>query len=105
MKKIIIAICIIGCMGSYAQNLTNSPLAQQVPENLRIDASLYQIGQIALTSIASAETRMQDSGLRIRQNDLGEKYVNVELSIRTIMQLRRLRMKSVPLILKAWASR
>ncbi|RYU95223.1 S8 family serine peptidase [Emticicia agri] len=79
MKKFIIAISMSICMGSYAQTLTNAPTLQNVPENLRIDASLYQIGQIALTSVANAELRMQDSGLRTRQNELGEKYVNVEI--------------------------
>ena len=78
MKKILIILFVNICLVSYSQDLSNVVLTASIPKNIQIDASLYQIGQLATTNLVSAEAQFTDKRLRVRETN-GQKYVNVEI--------------------------
>lgn len=79
MKKILTLIFSLALSMAHSQDIKNVQLAENVPENVRIDATLYNIGKIAATNRAAAETQMKDNGLRMRTGSNGEKLINVEI--------------------------
>lgn len=79
MKKILTLIFALTFLVVYSQEITNAQLVENVPENVRIDATLYSIGKLAANNKAAAETQMSDAGLRMRTGSNNEKLVNVEI--------------------------
>ncbi len=81
MKNILIVFLLsIPFLGfSQEENLSrNTLLAPQMPEDVRIDASLYQIGQTAVKSLNSAQSLTQNMDLRTRETN-GQTLINVEI--------------------------
>ncbi len=81
MKNILIVLLLSITFGGFSQeeNLSNNTLlAPQIPESVRIDASLYQIGQTAIKSLTSAQSLTQSMDLRTRETD-GQTLINVEI--------------------------
>lgn len=79
MKKILTLIFSLAISMAHSQDIKNVQLAENVPENVRIDATLYTIGKMAASNRAAAETQMTDNGLRMRTGSNGEKLINVEI--------------------------
>jgi hypothetical protein len=64
---------------SQVEDLSNNtPIAPQMSENNRIDASLFQVGQVATTNMISAQNLAQNMNLRTREVN-GQKLINVEI--------------------------
>ncbi|GGD57443.1 hypothetical protein GCM10011514_21940 [Emticicia aquatilis] len=79
MKNILTFILSLIFLITYSQDINNPQIVESVPENIRIDATLYNIGKLAATNRAAAETQMSDTGLRMRSGTNGEKLINVEV--------------------------
>ncbi|UBM57778.1 S8 family serine peptidase [Marinilongibacter aquaticus] len=79
MKNLMVLFLAFCALGTMAQDISQEPDVLSVPENVKIDASLYQVGQIANTSIAEAENKMENMNLRMRGEDSGARFVNVEI--------------------------
>jgi hypothetical protein len=81
MKKILIIILLLQANLLAAQQVQTSAAeltAWETPENSRIDASLYQVGTLALTNKVQADRETENREFRT-SSETGGKLINVEI--------------------------
>lgn len=79
MKNLFIIFLSLSVSLSFGQSISNNETIAHFPENVRIDASLYNVGQLAMQNRISAEIMTESMGLRTKELSNSSKLINVEI--------------------------
>lgn len=79
MKNLYLFLFLISVSFGFSQNISNNETSERVPENVRIDATLFDLGQLAMQNLTAAEDKSESIGLRTREVNNSSKLINVEI--------------------------